>query len=509
MALRHKAKTGVLLYSVSIYAVFASGVAGPFGAMAQESQSGALFLRGTAEGQQEQDPVFDEGDPLVIPGGSAAGVVGTGRDTADPAGQLQGLTRPEQPIAVVTDPLETGTPSARSNLRAPREQDGTGASVDNDAFAALGFRMGSWRAFSNVEQTIGYSTNLDQTANGEGGAFSQTDASLSLQSDWSRHSARIDANGNFRHALTSDTQDIPSANVSGVLNLDLVDEIGAEFGANYGIATEAVTSNTITAATDTRPGVQTYGAFAGINRTGHKLFYSLRGSIGRTAYDDIELVGGGTSSQEDRNNTLYSVIGRIGYEVSPALRPFIELEAGMRQHELTLDRNGDARDSRIFAGRSGLEIDLGEKLRGEVSVGYQVENFDGSNLEDLAGLTIDGNLVWSPVRDTTVTLAAQTDFSGSTTSGQNGSLVYGTSLTVERQVNDRLSLSANAAVGLNRQDDGSRTDVTYSAGVGFNYWINRFMAFTGSAQYSTQQSTAGSTSEYDDTTIRAGIRLQR
>ncbi|MGB7285571.1 MAG: outer membrane beta-barrel protein [Salaquimonas sp.] len=475
----------------------------------QEEWPQSILLRGTT-GSGEQAAVFSESEPISSSlVGRQDDLEGTGSvDTTDSVRQLQGRARPVQREPQVVDPLVVGTPSARSNVRTSVEQEGIGATPQDDPFSALGLRVGSWRAFSSVEQTAGYSTNINGTAGGDGAAFSQTQVDLSLQSDWSRHSARLDATGTFRRAFDSEVEDLPAAGVTGGLSLDLIDGLAANFGANYNYATESVTSSTITSSAAERPGVHAFGGSAEIARTDRRLIYSLRGSVGRTTYEDIKLTSGGTESQQDRNNTLYSVTGRVGYEATAVLTPYVELEAGMRDYDLKRDRNGDVRDSILLGARAGVEVDLDEKLKGELSIGYLTERFEGDNLEDLSSLTLDGNIVWSPERDTTITFDAQTGFSGSTTSGQNGSVIFGAGVTAERNVTDRLSLSANAGVDISRQDDGSRTDTAFSAGAGFNYWINRFMALAGSVEHTTQRSTDAA-SEYQDLTVRGGIKFQR
>ena len=88
-------------------------------------------------------------------------------------------------------------------------------------------------------------------------------------------------------------------------------------------------------------------------------------------------------------------------------------------------------------------------------------------------------------------------------------MVFGADVTAERRITDRLSLNANGGVDITSQDDGSRTDTVWTAGTGFNYWVSRFMALTGSVEHTIQQSTDGPANEFEDTTIRAGMRLQR
>ncbi len=498
------ARVGVLVPLFAMSASIAHGQEADQ-AMNEQGEPLSIMLRGTT-GSGQQEALFPQPVQSSLATDESADTV---RDTSDPIAQLQGRARPAQPESQVVDPLSTGTPTANSNVRAPAEQLGTGAVVESDPFAPTGFRVGTWQVNASSEHTIGYSNNINSAPMGEESAFSETQVDLSLQSDWSRHSARIDASGNLRKALNSNAEDLPRAGVIGALNLDLVDGLALNLRANYDYATESVTSTNLTSATTTRPGVHVFGGSAELARTDRKLFYSLRGSVGRTVYEDVELSAGGTQPQNDRYNTLYTLTGRVGYEMTPALAPFVELEGGIRDYDKNSDRNGNNRDSVILAARTGLDIDISEKLSGEISVGYQTEQFDDDELEDLSSVTLDGNLVWSPARDTTLTFNAQTGLSESTTAGQNGAIVFGAGVLAERQITDRLSVSANAAIDITRQDDGSRTDHVVTAGAGFNYWLNRFMALTGRVEHTKQYSTEGPSEEYDDVTVQGGIKFQR
>ncbi|MCB1385203.1 MAG: outer membrane beta-barrel protein [Nitratireductor sp.] len=483
--------------------------------------------------ETDSPPSMEDGDSSILLRGTlgsgdqetslAAGAPGSqDRDTADPLSQLtdaepvpvplsrqtQGRAQREQPAAQVTDPLATGTPSTRSNTREPKLQDGFSRVAEQDPFAAIGLRVGSWIAVSTLEQTVGVSSNIDGAAMGEAGAFSRTDATYSLTSDGSRHSAAIRADASFQRNFGGGEETIPTASVEGNLNLDLVDGVAAQLGARYGYATESASSNAITDAASGRTGVHTFSANAGLARTDRRLQFTLRGSAERTLYDDIELEGGGTASQADRNNTLYTATARIGYEVSPAITPFVEGEIGRRLHDEKTDRNGEQRDSAILAARGGVELDFGEKLGGEIAAGYRVEDFADPGLDTLAGLTIDGNLDWSPERGTTVNLNAATDFSGATTAGSSGSMVMTAGAGIERKVNDRLTLTTRGSVAHTTATSSNAAQTLYTASTGFTYWLNRFMALTGTAEYENQQSFDRAQT-YDAASIRAGVKFQR
>ncbi len=470
-----------------------------------------VLIRGTTGSGEQETGLFEEGfadDGELEAVGDATASRTVGIPTPSPL-QVQGREQAVQREPQVPDPLTTASPGPRSNVRVAPSQTGAGVVSEPDPFAATGLRIGTWRVFSTLEQTLGYTTNTTATADGEGGGFSQTDAGISIQSDWSRHSARFDANGSWRRYLDGSVDDLPAANVSAGVALDLVDGVRATGDLTYDYSTEAPTSTNINSEATNRPGVHATGVTIGIARTDRRLVYSLRGSVGRTDYEAIELAGGSEESQDDRNNTLYTLSGRVGYQTSPAFTPFVEGQIGRRVHDQEKDRNGEERDSVIAGASVGVDVDISEKLTGEVSVGYQSERFEDGAIEDLDSWTLNGNLTWSPVRETTVNLSATTGFSGSTSAGQNGAIVNRFAINAERQVNDRLTLSADAAVDITRQDDGSRTDTVYTVGGGFNYWVNRFMALTGRVEHTDQRSTEGSAQEYDATVVRGGIRFQR
>ncbi len=122
----------------------------------------------------------------------------------------------------------------------------------------------------------------------------------------------------------------------------------------------------------------------------------------RRTYGDVELDNGTTLSQEDRDRNLGTLTGRIGYELSPALIPFLEASVGKSIYDLRRDTFGFERSYESYAGRAGMEVDLGEKLNGELALGYETFRFDDARLADLSGLSLDGRVNWSPHRGTDV-----------------------------------------------------------------------------------------------------------
>jgi len=394
------------------------------------------------------------------------------------------------------------------NLREPAVQSNQTQSDDTQPFAPVGFRMGSSVVNMRLEQSVGYSTNLAQSSGGSAGAFSRTEITVGLVSDWSRHELRVDASAVYRKPFSSDIDDQPTADISTALRLDLVDGFTTTIGTSYGFSTESLTSDNLTGGVSERPGIHTYGGSVEVARTGRRLNFLLRGTVDRTDYEEAALGSGGALDQVDRNSTLYAVTARAGYDYGAFASPFVEARVGARRYDEEVDRNGEQRNSMIYDLRAGYEFDAGDKLNGEISVGYLREEFDEGDLDALNGVSINGTLNWSPERDTTVIFTAATALNSSTTAGNNGTVQYTTGVDITRQATDRLSLNLNAGAVYDYNDQERNADLTWTLGIGAEYWLNRYMALTADIDHRVFEDGDG-VNDYDETVGTVGLVLQR
>ncbi|MGI9352947.1 MAG: outer membrane beta-barrel protein [Rhizobiaceae bacterium] len=405
---------------------------------------------------------------------------------------------------VGTDPGDPDA-STRANVAAQPIQSGTQPESEDDPFAATGIRLGSFDIQLSLEQSVGYSSNVSSDSDADAGGFSQTDMEVSITSDWSRHEWQTNLAGSYRLPLDSEEVDEPLFFADTQLRLDLVDGYTLTGSGFYTVQTQEFTDTTLASGAVDTPLEQNYGGSLELERSARKLVFALRGSVEREVFEDADLGGGVTQIQEDQDNNLYSFALRAGYEVSPAIVPFVEGIYSIRNFDLELDRNGNRRDGDIYELRAGVAVDLDEKLQGEVSFGYLTEQFDDPLIDDLTGFTVNGEFVWSPERDTEVTLTFGTETNNSIALNDNGSLTYNARIGFERQVSDRFSVDGFAGVEIETNDD---RNTTIEVGIGTQYWVNRFMALTGDIEYENFSSDAAD-SGFDEVSGRLGIRLQR
>src|SRR5215471_12722747 len=139
-----------------------------------------------------------------------------------------------------------------------------------------------------------------------------------------------------------------------------------------------------------------FGGTAAIDQRFNRLDVSLKGTVDRYDYANSLLTDGTSFSNKDRDYNQYGLQARAGYEITPGLKPFVELGVDKRVHDLTPDRFGFDRDSDGIAPKVGTTFEITRKLTGEISVGYLTRTYKDPQLPDLRGLIASGPRPASP-----------------------------------------------------------------------------------------------------------------
>ncbi|TPN82718.1 hypothetical protein FJ987_10710 [Mesorhizobium sp. CU2] len=379
---------------------------------------------------------------------------------------------------------------------------------EDDPFAAPGVKVGTFLFRPTLEQGVTATSNADSSNAGKSAALSETALRFTATSDWRENSALITGYGLFRNTISGEKINDAQGRIEGQLNIDLDNELRAIAKLGYEAAPESASAPDAVAGVNQQPLRQTVDGSLGIEKDVGKMRYTLTGAVSHDFYGDAELTDGTTLSQKDQDNTLYTATLRTGYQVSPALTPFTEVELGRRVYDLRLDTDGFDRASKRIGARAGLELDMGDKLSGEFSVGWLREALDDSRLPAIAGPSVNADLKWSPERGTTIGLTGKTEVETTTTAGQSGDILYSGRLTAERQI--RANLTANAALGLDWRDyvgiDGH--DRILSAETGLTWWLNRYAGLT--TRVRTEKLTSNLPGrDYTANSIYLGLKIQR
>lgn len=329
----------------------------------------------------------------------------------------------------------------------------------------------------------------------------------SLTSNWSQHELRIDTSGTWQRTLSGFKSDDPEGSINAALRLDISNDTIANLTAGYSLARESIgDANAIDGATN-QAEVATWTAGAAITRD----LGLIRGTLGfdfeRETYGDATLSTGQRLDQSDRNQNTATLRGRLGYELSPALIPFIEASYGRMIYDNTRDSTGYMRDADLYAAKTGVEFDMGEKLRGEIGAGYTVADFKDGRLDSLSGLTINGDANWSPHRGTDVEFGLKTEVEPSTSAGSSGSIAYTADMALTQVIIDELKGKLSAGTTWRDYKSAASNQTVYDLGAGLTWGLSRSLEVT--ADVAWERSSQKGSSSQETLTGLVGLSLKR
>lgn len=406
-----------------------------------------------------------------------------------------------------TGPADSGRVAreGRENLPEGSVDGRPRAPYEADPFEPQGIRAGSFILRPSLDQGIRATSNADNSASGSSGVLSETALRLNARSDWASHLATLDATGIFEKNLSGQYVSNPRGQIDAALRLDMSDDTRLNFGLGYSINREDASDPNGISAARSRPLVHNLSAQAGVERDIGKIFARAVARVNNTRYGNAKLFNGDQLDQSDRNNTYVSMTLRGGFEVSAIIRPFAEVEVGRRIYQ---NDNGLDRNATQLGLRTGLQINSGEKLNGEFSIGYLTARSEDDRLRNTGGLSLDAAMNWSPQRGTDVQFGLRTYLDSSPDIGGNSSLLYLANINVTRMIRSDLSLNARIDASVRDNRDGSGTDYGMGAEAGATYWFNRFFGVDGKLRHEFIKSDVASR-DYQSNSVYLGVKLRR
>jgi hypothetical protein len=370
-----------------------------------------------------------------------------------------------------------------------------------------GIRLGSFILRPSVSESLG----MERTRTGKDAitrSYMQTGLKGSLTSDWALHQLTISGEGTWDKTLSGVPQDDPEGQIQAALRLDISDATKVNLKAGYSMEREDISAANAIANATNQALVSTYTATAEVT---HDLGV-IRGTAGidfeRQTFGDAQLDNGQFASQKDRNENTVTLRGRIGYELSQAIIPFVEGSYGRTIYDEHEDTLGFIRDAQLYAIKTGIEGDFGEKLRGEISTGYALAEFDDSRLKSISALTLDGKATWSPQRGTDIDLGLKTEIEPSTTAGASGDVAYTANAALTQAIIDTLKGRVTTAFTLRDYSLPSLANQTvYDLGAGVTWGLSRSIDLN--ADIAWEKTIQKGTPDSDVFTALIGLSLKR
>jgi hypothetical protein len=436
---------------------------------------------------------------------------------------------PPPPIASNT-PLRLSIPPSESANKAPIPAAMAGTvpgqplrkrlKIDDDPFGPVGDYAGGFLIKSALELSGGYDTNPGRTFVPKGSPFYVIAPEFLAVSDWERHALVADLRGSFTGYGNTFPPPTDGTISSAPTNVDRPDFTGHVDGrldvtrdtrllaeVRLRVATDNPGSPNVQAGLAKYPVYATFGGTFGVDQNFNRLQLSAGATVDRTAYTDSKLTDGTSTTNDDRNFNQFGGVGRVSYELTPGVKPFVETEGDSRVHDLRLDRNGYARDSSGGYVKGGTSFEFSRLLIGEVSVGYAMRDYVDVRLDRLQGLLTSASLTWSATPLTTAKFYSTTSIDETTLPGTSGVLTHVYTVEVDHDFRRWLTAIGRFTWGnLDYQGD-NRRDKIYTVSGDLIYKLNRNFWVKGTIRRDWLDSNIPGNSTAS-TVVMLGVRLQ-
>src|SRR3984885_4578155 len=392
--------------------------------------------------------------------------------------------------------------------------------LDDDPFGAVGDYAGSFLIKSAVELSGGYDTNPGRLPEEKGLPFWAVAPEFVAISDWERHALVADLRGSFPGyggtlpatvdgAASPSPTNVDRPNFNGHVDgrLDVTENTHLTAQLRMLVSTDNPGSPNIQAGLTKYPIFTSFGGTFGFDQKFNRLEFSAGATVDRTVYQDSDLTDGTTFPNDDRNYNQYGGVGRVSYELTPALKPFVEVEGDSPVHDPPGDRDGFARDSTGGYVKAGTSFEFSRLLTGEISLGYSERDYVDPRLGKLDGLLTAGSLVWTATPLTTAKFISSTSIDETIVPGVSGVLTHLYTAEVDHDFRRWLTAIGKFTYGtLDYQGDG-RFDKIYSIEGDLIYKLTRELWIKGSLRCDILNSNfIGSSSAA--TVVMLGVRVQ-
>lgn len=380
--------------------------------------------------------------------------------------------------------------------------------LETNPYAPLGINMGSIRVLPFVEFSGGYDDNAGQSVNGRGSGLARIDAGFTAFSLWSRHRFTADVRGGYVRYFADRNANRPDGSARLTLQLDATRDLDINFELRGSLTTQRPGSPEVNAAVLGRPKIMSFGATAGVTRRFGRLAGTVSALVDRTTYENGKLSNGNVVGLSRDNFTATGLRGRLGYEVTPGVTPFVEVTADMRRRDSPIDGAGFARNSTGLAARVGSTFELTRSLTGELSAGYAQRKYVDTRLPVLGGPTVDASLIWTATPLTTVTLRARTLLNETTVPGAAGYIARQGSVQIDHALLRNLNLGATALWQNNKYKGIALTENILTGTLRADYNLTRSIVVRGSYTH-TRLKSSNPGADYTANVFLLGLRLQR
>jgi hypothetical protein len=355
------------------------------------------------------------------------------------------------------------------------------------AYEPPGVQVGSFVIRPNLSQSVFDNTNVNGTP-GSGSWGSQTQASVSAQSDWDRNSLAASVGVNHEQYFQLPNESYTDWNVGLAGGYTIGDsQLAAAYSHQsyhlLGTAIGTVQSQTpVLAQTDT----------AQLNYTFNfgRLAVTPNLSVSSYQYGNAT-VGGTTVNQQflDRDVLAGGVTNRFSLSDQGGLLLVVQ---GVDSHYTHPQEGQPSNNSTSFLLMGGLDYQAESVWRYSLLAGVEVRSFAASQFSTRTAPIVEGTAIWTPTGVLTVTGILSRTIEDPESGGTNGFILSQGRLTLDYELMRPVLLQARGGIEYAQYlGEGNQTNLTVGGSV--TWLLNRTLRLALDEDYTTQ-SSPGNTS---------------
>jgi hypothetical protein len=417
--------------------------------------------------------------------------------TADDTGSEDAEGEPAVPDLRLPPPITIGD----DDVQPPKRKV---AAEAIDPYAAPGLRLGAFTLFPELKIGGVVTSNAQGTASGTSDTALEVTPSFRLESNWVRHKLTMSGDMTVERFAKYEDLSSESGSAEAALRLDVRRTTYVDLDIKYELQSTGNESSEVPATAIGKRRDHTLSSFAALNHDLGGAELRLKLGAERRLFDDVELSGGGSEDNGDRDYIAYTVALRGALARNAVLTPYLEAAYEPRIHDRDLDRNGVRRDSQGFRLSAGLAIDDDPVWSGEVGASLLYRTYEDGSLEDQWAPGLTASLAWQPTDLTQLEFNAGVSLEETVTAGQSATRRWFADVEATHALHENLDFKAGSGFTV---EDGSGTVLTTEASLGLDWTVNPFLML--SAAYEASWVDVSSAPDYSEHRLTSSVTLRR
>lgn len=366
-------------------------------------------------------------------------------------------------------------------------------------------RLGAAEARARLRTGVGYRTNLfASTTNETSDAFAVIAPSVDVNTTWSRHEIGVSAFAEHTEYQDTSSESATDYGARAFGRLDATGDLSL-VGAVRGDHTNEPRSAAASDPSALEPvEVDRIGGEAGADYENGRI--RLRGRLSADSYDyqDSPLAGGAVLDQDFRDRDELGGSLRVSYAPQRDWAVFAEGIVTDRSYDNPATPALQSRDSQGRTLRVGTNFELPILVRGDIAVGYHQFEYDDPTIDEVNGLSVQGNANWFVTQLTTISASATRGVIDPGLQGSASATQTALGVTVDHELRRNWLIDAGVDVSNYDFEDINREDDRYDLHVGTLWKVNRNVALRLAYRYTDQDSNQRS---FTDNRVTASLTL--